>query len=96
MQIVFLARAKRDLRWFKLYYTKTFPEGRAKANSQFLTTQQLLGANPHIGHPSERVIGVREYHIPRIPFSFLYRVKKDRIEILRVLDTRADFTSNDW
>jgi plasmid stabilization system protein ParE len=36
---------------------------------------------------------VRKLHVPRTPFTVLYRVREGRIEILRLLDTRADWAS---
>lgn len=91
MRLLFLAQAKHDLRWFKRYYIDAFPEGRKKTDEQFLRAQQLLSANPHIGHLSEKVEGARELHIRRTPFTFIYRPFKDRIEILRVVDERSDW-----
>ncbi|MFI0848788.1 type II toxin-antitoxin system RelE/ParE family toxin [Mesorhizobium sp. IMUNJ 23232] len=91
MRILFLAQAKRDLRWFKRYYTDTFPEGSRKADAQFVRAQRLLLTNPHIGHPSEKVDGARELHLQRTPFTFIYRPFSDRIEILRVIDERSDW-----
>lgn len=89
MKIIYLALAKRDLRWFKSYYMQVFPQGREVADSQFLRSQKILKENPYIGHPSERVDGAREYYIPRTPFTFVYRVKDETIEVLRLLDGRS-------
>jgi toxin ParE1/3/4 len=93
MKIVFLASTVPDLRWFKTYYSSVFPDGGARADHQFRSLQHLLKTNPNIGHPSEKGDGVREFHVPRTPFTFVYRVRDDRIEILRVLDTRADWSA---
>ena len=90
MKIVFLASARPDLRWFKHYYMSRFPEGRQNADAQFLKTKELLSSNPHIGHPAEGIGGVRVYTIARTPFSFVYRVTEGAIEVLRVLDSRAE------
>ena len=51
---------------------------------------QTLRSNPHIGRPSASRAGLRELLIPRTPFVLLYRVTPRRIEILRVLDGRAE------
>jgi hypothetical protein len=53
MRIVFLATAKRDLRWFKRYYTMAFPEGRDNADRHFKMTLLTLQANPGVGHPTD-------------------------------------------
>jgi plasmid stabilization system protein ParE len=94
MKIVFLAAAKLDLRWFKRYYMEVFPAGRAKADAHFLKTTRLLSSNPLIGQPVAFVEGAREYRIPRTPFGFVYRIAKDAIEVIRILDGRSE-DSND-
>lgn len=91
MKLVFLASTKADLRWFKRYYVSVFPQGRSKADKQFLALQKALKANPFIGHPSDITEGTREFPVLQTPFSFIYRVREDRIEILRVIDNRADW-----
>ena len=95
MKLVFLASTVKDLRWFKTYYESVFPDGRAREENQFRSLQELLKANPYIGHPSGTGDDVRELHVPRTPFTFLYRLRDDRIEILRVVDTRADWSASD-
>jgi plasmid stabilization system protein ParE len=89
MKIAYLALAKSDLRWFKIYYMRVFPDGKKTAEAHFMQAQIALKANPFIGHPSERLSGVREFHIPKTPFTFIYWLSDDVIEILRVLDNRA-------
>ncbi|KGF68195.1 hypothetical protein LL06_17875 [Hoeflea sp. BAL378] len=95
MRLVFLASSAPDLRWFKTYYIRAFPEGKAMAEKRFLAVQHLLKANPHIGHPSQKVEGAREHHVARTPFTVIYRVMADRIEILRILDMRSDWAGED-
>jgi plasmid stabilization system protein ParE len=91
MRLIYLKTAAADLRWFKHYYINVFPEGRMKADQQFLATQKLLKANPYIGQPSDFAEGTREHHVPRTPFAFVYRVVEDRVEVLRVVDGRSDW-----
>mgnify|MGYP002173220498 CR=1 FL=1 len=90
MKILFLPECRADLRWFKRYYTSIFTEGRERADRQFLTARKLLKTNPFIGHPVDGLEEVRAHHLPRTPFTILYRLRKDRIEILRILDNRSD------
>ena len=89
MKIVFLPSTIADLRWFKNYYMTVFPAGKQRAERQFQNIQNVLKANPYVGHPSDGIDGAREHKVLRTPFTFLYRVKEDRIEILRVMDDRA-------
>ena len=91
MKIVFLASSHNDLRWFKKYYVSVFPMDRTKADKRYLATLTLLRQNPLAGHPSETVNEAREFHIARTPFIFLYRVTKDHIEIMRVVDGRSNW-----
>jgi toxin ParE1/3/4 len=89
MNIVFKARALDDLEWFEKYYTEIFPDGSKRAERQFFKTKEILKDFPDIGRP---VIAKdkREYVIPGIPFSFLYRKKSNTIEVIRVLDLRRN------
>ena len=86
MKIVYLESARDDLVWFRHYYMAVFPEGAEKAKSHFKVVEQTLLAHPFIGHK------VREdmYELPltKTPFTFVYRVKDHRIEVLRVWDDR--------
>jgi plasmid stabilization system protein ParE len=88
MKLTFQPRVPADLRWFKRY----FGEGTEAAINKYYKTLDLICASPGMGRPvSER--DAREYAILRIPFSIIYRVKVDRIEVLRVWDQRADRVS---
>lgn len=89
MHIVYLESAADDLVWMRHYYEKVCPEGRIKAQKQFHATELLLSATPYIGHPTHRK-GVREFSIPKIPFSYIYRIQQDRIEVLRIWDERQE------
>jgi plasmid stabilization system protein ParE len=91
MKLIYLKSAAPDLRWFKHYYMNVFPEGRVRADQQFMVTQNLLKANPYLGQPSDFAESAREHHLPRTPFTFVYRVRDDRIEVLRVVDGRSDW-----
>lgn len=88
MKIVFLESTVRDIQWFRYYYQSVFPEGSAKARARLRAIQVTLATNPYIGHPSETRAGLRELPIPRSPFTLIYRVTPDRIEILRLWDNR--------
>jgi len=95
MRILYLASARDDLLWLRRYYTEVFPDGAARALHHLLAAEHLLRANPYIGKRAE-VEGVRELRIARTPFSLIYRVREDRIEILRVWDGRKDRSHFDF
>ncbi|KQU62709.1 hypothetical protein ASC75_16130 [Aminobacter sp. DSM 101952] len=89
MKVVFLPSAGNDVLWFFRYYRTTFPEGRGNARKQMAKTLAILQDQPHIGHPVHGAV-LREHPITRTPFSVIYRVADDRIEILRLWDGRGN------
>ena len=89
MKIVYLSSTREDLLWLRRHYEQVFPEGLVRAQKQFHSMESLLAGNPQIGHPTHRD-DVRELSIPRTPFSYIYRVVQDRIEILRIWDERQE------
>ncbi len=93
MDIVFLPRALADLVWFRRYYEQIFPDGAPKARLQFEKTLQTLKDQPRAGRQGEE--DTREIVLGRTPFMFVYVLRNDRIEILRVWDQRAG-RPGDW
>ncbi len=91
MRLVYLASAKPGLRRFHRYYTEVFPEGKAHADRRFLAVQTLLKSNPRAGHESEIVPGAREFPVPQTPFTYVYQIRDDRIEIMLVADNRSNW-----
>jgi len=89
MKLVYLESARDDLLWLRHYYESVFPEGRAKAKKQFRSIESLLLSNPFIGHETHRE-DVREFSIPKTPFSYIYRIQHQQIEILRIWDERRE------
>ncbi len=91
MKVIYLTQALRDMNWVRKYYNEVFPAGRSNARSKLRKTESLISENPLVGHPSDAVIGAREFHISRTPFTFLYRVTGENIEIMRVIDGRSNW-----
>lgn len=89
MKIIFLESSARDVEWMRRYYKSVFPEGAKNARRHYLSAIKAISANPTVGHPSERVATARELHIHRTPFTFIYRINGEYVEILRVLDGRS-------
>ena len=89
MKIVYLDGARADIVWMRRYYTRVFPEGYKRARRHFKATESLLAQNPRAGHKTE-FVEVFELAIARTPFSLIYFVTHDQIEVLRVWDARAD------
>ena len=90
MKLVFLPSTRSDLLWMSTYYAHIFPGGAKRAADQYRRTSTVIRNNPLVGRPVEEMEGVREFSIPRTPFSFIYRIAGDRIEVLRVWDQRGD------
>jgi plasmid stabilization system protein ParE len=88
MRAVYLKRALRDLTWWRDYYENVFPEGKDNAYRQFEKTIGLLCGNPYLGHPTGRS-RLREFSIPRMPFTLIYRIDGDVLRIARVVDQRS-------
>ncbi|MEP5757789.1 MAG: type II toxin-antitoxin system RelE/ParE family toxin [Litoreibacter sp.] len=93
MQTKFLDGTKADLRWFKQYYSQVFPAGRTKADQQYRALLIFLKSQPYIGRPNEEWPGVFEYVLPRIPFTVLYRINDETIEIMRLYHQRSEFSN---
>jgi plasmid stabilization system protein ParE len=89
VKIVYAERALQDMGWFRTYCRAVFPAGKGSARESLLRTEALLAEAPHVGHPTGPGAETREFPVLRTPFVLLYRVREDRIEILRVLDLRA-------
>lgn len=89
MKIMFLPSSRRDVQWFFSYYNSIFKAGETKAQARMSKILKLLAANPNIGHP-EGPADERELSVPKTPFSIIYRVKGEQIQILRIWDKRRD------
>lgn len=89
MHIVYLESALDDIEWMRLYYSNIFPAGKKQASINIKTTAQIIINHPYIGKIFDDEKNVRELIINKTPFSFLYRINEDRIEILRIWDQRG-------
>ena len=73
------------------HYKHGFPEGRRKANEQFAKMKRVLAVAPLVGNPFGEA-GSRYYSLRRAPFSVIYRVSSNKIEVLNLIDQRAERT----
>ncbi|UVC07820.1 type II toxin-antitoxin system RelE/ParE family toxin [Rhizobium sp. TH2] len=90
MRVIYLPSALPDLVWFRAYYSDIFPEGEKHALLQRRAVERLIRENPFIGKSLDADSEARAFPILRTPFRFVYLVKEDRIEVLRVWDNRRD------
>jgi plasmid stabilization system protein ParE len=81
--------ASLDLEWFNIYCVDVFPEGGANAIAHLEKTTRLLAERPMIGRVMGKT-GRRVFSVPKTPFTLVYRVRGDLLEILRVLDQRSE------
>jgi len=89
MQIVYLESSLNDIEWMRFYYSNIFPAGKKQASTHVKRSEQIITNHPHIGQLFDAKKNVRELVIDKTPFSFLYRINEDRIEILRLWDQRG-------
>jgi toxin ParE1/3/4 len=87
MKITYLRSTVADMRWWRWYFAKNFPEGRTRAEKHLLGTIELLEQNPEIGMVVEGR-NLRKLQIRNTQFMIIYRIRIDHIEIVRVWDTR--------
>jgi plasmid stabilization system protein ParE len=88
MRLVYLPSCRRDLLWLRHYYERVFPEGAAGARRRIAAAERVILDNPYIGRPTQHP-GVRRLAIARTPFFVVYRVAAERIEVLRIIDSRS-------
>lgn len=94
MKIKYLEAARDDMMWFRTYYSSVFPAGKGNAREQLRRILQLISEHPEVGTPPNDFPEAFEHPISRTPFTMIYRVKNNELQILRVLDQRNEF-SND-
>lgn len=87
MRITYLSLAVWDLTEIRTYIAADDPEAAQRVGQRLATLINGLSKMPGLGKPG-RVFGTRELVTPRIgktTYVVVYRVKSDRVEILRVL-----------
>jgi toxin ParE1/3/4 len=87
MRIVFLSLAVKDLASIRAYIAADNPEAAQMVAVRLRKLIQGLAAMPNIGKAG-RVFGTRELVTPKIgktSYVVVYRVRENRLEILRIL-----------
>jgi len=84
MKVVWFKKAIWDLESAKNYITQDNPLAAQQVVSRIKETVSLLSEQPGIGRPG-RVPNTKELVVDRTPYILPYRVRDNRIEILRVL-----------
>jgi toxin ParE1/3/4 len=90
MKVIYLRSALPDLAWFRAYYEGVFQDGQRHPLHQRRAVERLIQENPFVGRVIQEDNGARAFPISRTPFSVIYRVGADRIEVVRIWDGRRD------
>ena len=86
MKVIWFKRAILDLKSAKDYITQDNPQAVQQIVQRIKDKVSLLSEQPGIGRPG-RVPNTKELLVDRTPFILPYRVRDNKIEILRVLHT---------
>ena len=85
MKINWTKRAVRHLRSAYEFWTEEKSQGAADSMlDHIFSTVELLGRHPELGR-SGRIPGTRELGLRPLPFIVVYRLRKNRVEIIAVL-----------
>lgn len=92
MQIKYLLRAVLDLAEIRAYISTNNPDAAWRVGNRLRESINALTEFPNLGKPG-RVFGTREMNTPKIgktTYVVVYRVKREEIQILRVLPGMRD------
>ena len=93
MQIIWLKTALNNLDEMATYIAKDNPVAASQVVSLIFSQVRLLSVNPALGR-SGRVLGTRELVITNTYYLVPYRIKNNRVEILRVFHTSQQLPSH--
>jgi toxin ParE1/3/4 len=93
MKLVWLPRAVADLQEARAYIAEHDPQAARAIAQKIRKLVAHLKARPRLGRPAD-VDGIRQISVPGLPYLIPYRVKDDRIEILRVFHTAQERPEN--
>lgn len=86
MQVKWLRSALRRLEQEAAYIAQDNPQAAAALVTEADESTRLLGRHPDMGRPG-RLPGTRELVLPHFSSILPYRVKEQRVEILRMFHT---------
>ena len=79
-----------DLKEIVDYIAARNPAASAKVAAALYDAAAHLGSHPRMGRKG-RLGGTRELVVARSPFIIIYRIERDRVEVLRVIHGRRDW-----
>jgi toxin ParE1/3/4 len=84
MIIFWSPQAINDLAVLRAYIAEDDPAAAQRVALHIIRSiEQLLSGNPDMGRPG-RVPGTRELVVPRTPYIVPYRIRNNRLQVLRV------------
>jgi toxin ParE1/3/4 len=86
VRVVWLRTALRNLDEAAAWIARDRPAAATRVVQRIRRATERLAEHPESGRPG-RVAGTRELVVPGLPYILPYRVREDRVEILRVLHT---------
>lgn len=95
MRITYLSLAVLDLAEIRAYISAKNPAAAQRVAARLSESINALKRFPNLGKPG-RVFGTREmntFKIGKTPYIVVYRVKRDEIQILRVLPGMRDINA---
>ena len=87
LKILWFRVAVADLEEARAYIADDDPEAARRVASAIVNAVDALAEHPAMGRPG-RVPGTRELVVARTPYVIPYRLRGDRVEILRVFHAR--------
>ena len=90
MQLVWTEAAISDLISIRDYIERDNPEAAERVAISIINSVEKLETNPLIGRLG-RVPGTRELVVTRFPYIIPYRVRGERVELLRVFHSRQEW-----
>ena len=87
MEITFTRPALRDLEHIHAFIARDDPGRAYEILAQVRVTINRLAVYPALGRPGKKA-GTRELIVPQLPYKVPYRVRGEKVLILRVLHTR--------
>lgn len=82
-----LAKAAKDLAEIEAYISTDSPEAAKAVALRLRRSFDLMTARPDAGRPTP-FADIREWSVPGYPYLIPYRIRPNRIEILRIWHTR--------
>jgi len=90
MEVLWLEGALADLSEIVDHIAESNPAAAPKVAAGLHDAAARLGPHPRVGRRG-RVAGTRELVVPRLPFVIVYRMRPDRIEVVRVIHGRRNW-----